>query len=1036
MMKKRMNNRKFRTIIIPVIAIGCALSVTVTVAMEYYSKACDFFFGAGETTTQSAEGSEEWDADYYGKNSGTKDTAAAHAKEVSEQIQAEGTVLLKNDGALPLSSGEKKVACFGWAFTHPMYGGYGSNKIDDEKCVTPQQGLENAGFTVDQDLVDTYKQWSENTYYNGASNSGTVDSRPSYNFGYTDWDLPEMPLSSSVASTAATKSTVALIYISRQSGEHSDVPKTMGSSTFWSGTENRFGYNENKHYLELTDEEEAMIAAVISAGFKKVVVLINSTNIMECGELEDNDKIDAVLDVGCPGEYGFNSVAKILSGEINPSGRTANIYPSDFTSDPSFVNFSDDDYCNQQYGYSNKFDSQYSNISSSNSDFKAAYFVQYEEGIYVGYKYYETAYDIGKAGFDYGEAVTYPFGYGLSYTTFEQKIVSHSVVGNDITVIVSVKNTGSVAGKEVVQLYYTAPYGDETTNPVKLEKSTATLAAYAKTNELEAGESEEVKLTFSVEDMTSYDDTVNKCYVLDDGDYTISLRNNSHDIIDSFVWNNSDTKIYNDENDGARETEKEAQEDVKSVGDDYVAATNVFDDELLDEEMDKLTLLTRADKFAAMPEAPTDADRTASDTLISKMKIYDALEHQDDDAETVTTGANNGLSVIDMRGLDYSDPAWELLLDELTVDDMQTLIQYGYGNEYITSINSPQTYAADSPQCLQYGYWSGVASLDGELLTAYPNASVLARSYNTALAEDFGESIGYEALQWGITGWYGPGINVQRSPFGGRNFEYYSEDALLTGKMGANTIQGAFKYGLVSYVKHFALNEQEAFRSGWLYIVTNGSCIWATEQSIREVYLKPFEIAVKEAVAEIDYISDSSGNHSTKTVRACTAIMSSYTRIGYQWSGGSSSLLETILRDEWGFRGEVMTDYNDENKGKYMNVDEALRNGGDSVLATLKIGTFKDVSTDTALSSMRRACHNILYTLVNSNGVEGIKPGTIVSVKLAGWEKFLVGMDITVGVLAIALITLTILRARDEKKHPENYKPDKRRNKAKKTKEE
>ena len=1042
--KKKMSNRVFRAILIPIMVVLFALVLGVTIAMNSFAKVMNFWFGPGKTTVTPAEGTEDWNTDYYGKKNGSKEAATANAARVSEQLQDEGIVMLKNNGALPLDrtqDKQKKVSAFGWSFCYPVYGGTGSNKLDPTGFITPEQGLKDAGFEPNAELVSAYTEWANATTYKGIT--GTMDAvmgkisdiaanaRPINDFGYANWDIVEMPITAEAASAAAEYSDVALIYLSRQAGENGDVPTTMGPSTFaWRDGSANFGFNEDKHYLQLSDEEEALIDRVTAAGFDKVVVVLNSLNIMQVDDLENDDRIDSVLWVGGPGEIGFKSLGKVLSGDVTPSGKTASIWAADFTKDPTFVNFADPDHYNYPYMRdTSKLRQMYSNISMDNTPYKGQAMVHYEEGVYLGYRYYETAHDIGKAGFDYDEAVTYPFGYGMSYTTFSQRITGSSLGGDEMTVTVEVTNTGDTySGKDVVQLYVTAPYHES----YGIEKSTVSLVAFGKTDEIEPGKSDTVTLTFSKDDLTSYDYKTNKCYVLDDGEYEFSLRSDSHNVIafegkeQTLTWNNADRMIYNAENDGARLSERNAQEEHKAVDADYVAATNAFDDVLIDEEMEKMTILTRSDGFSRMPEAVTAEDKVASDELIAALQRYES--EADPDAEMPTLGADNGLNLIDMRGLDYEDPAWDSLLDQLTVDDMLKLVEFGYGTEEITSINAPSTYAADSPQCLQYAYWSGVGGADSELLNAYPCLTVIACTWNMPLAHEMGDAIGEEAVQWGVAGWYAPGLNLHRSPFGGRNFEYFSEDPVISGEMCAAVMSGASDKGLLGYVKHFALNDQESFRQGYLYAINNGVCTWADEQTIRELYLKPFETVVKESKMTVNYIKDTNGNWGQRTMSACVTVMSSFNRIGSVWAGGSYGLLTQILRNEWGFRGQVMTDFRNTQKAGgnyyYMDKDEMLAAGGDSILATTvdRVGDpWLDTESATAVRRLRNASKNVLYAIVHSNGMQGIAPGSIINTSLAGWQIVLIIANIVIYAAIAGGIVWIVLRALDARKHPERY---------------
>lgn len=1022
----RTGDKKTFTVFSIIMAFLLALCISVTVGMNIFSRIMDFVFGGGEQILVPAEGTEDWDTQYYSSDYGAdKQKIEAAAGKLTEKIEGEGIVLLKNSGALPLdlsNEKEKKVSVFGWAFSHPVYGGTGSGSVNSENSVTPQMGLENAGFIVNPSLVSEYASWSSsNTYLSSTDGKRkSCDERPEVDYGTGDWDLIEMPVTvgSQIVTSAADYSDVGIIYLARQGGEGSDLPVSMGDDTFYGANRtkegNNFGYNPQKHYLELTDEEEQLIEAVTSAGFEKVIVVINSSNAMELGELQNDDKIDSVLFIGGPGTTGFNALGEVFSGEINPSGRTADIFASDFEKDPVFCNFSDPMYYNEANKSGKR--NEYSNINSDNTDYKSGYFVQYEEGIYMGYRYYETAYAEGEEGFDYDSAVVYPFGYGLSYTEFTQSIVGDILVSDgQISLTVNVENTGDISGKEVIQVYYTPPYGKEQTgNATEIEKSAKVLAAFFKTEDIPAGQSKTYTLSFAVEDMASYDQTDEKCYVLDAGDYIVTLGKNSHEAWDSRTYTQSERVVYNSGN--PRNSERSAQKEY--VGTDTVAATNAFDDCLTSAEMDKMTMLTRSDKFSSKPQAPDDSDRIASDDLLRQIQPYDVSKYNDQSEKSPVVGGEKTTDLASLRGKSYDDEEWENLLNQLSVESMSVMIrQGGFGTVSNDEVVKPKTMDNDGPQALKVGDWAGVQGAESVTLNAFPSAAVIACTWNTDLCTEWGEIVGEEGLANNVTGWYAPGLNLHRSPFGGRNFEYFSEDPLLSGKMASAVISAAAEKGMVVYAKHFALNDQESYRSGWKYNTFNGVYTWATEQTMRELYLRPFEIAVKESVMTIKYISDDNGTVSTKQMRALTGIMSSLNSVGNTWAGANSALLEKVLRKEWGFRGTVITDYRNDGR-TYMNIDRMVRNGGDMVLYPTSNKDFADDKSATALNCFRNACHNILYTYANSNAMQGIAPGTEVSYGLAPWQIGLIWGWALFGVALVAYIVFvcyTFYRAKKTK---------------------
>lgn len=984
--QKGVSTRRFNTFGTSFTAVILAICIGINYGMEYFRPVMIQVFGDGDVITKEPENAADWNADYYGRSKSNIDDVEAAAQEMSAKLAEEGVVLLKNNNSvLPLTANQE-ISTFGWSFLHPVYGGTGSGGTNVDTAITPKMGLEQAGFKLNESLLTAYNDWSEQT--------GWVE-RPDVGRKGSDWSVPEMPLTQEQVSGAAKTSQTAIVWIARQGGEFIDLPLHMDERA--SMAEDKFGYSTDKHYLELTDEEEAMLSEV-EASFENVVVVINSSNVMELGELKQDDNVDAILWVGGGGAAGFRAVGEVLSGAVNPSGRLVDTYVSDFTKDPSYVNFSDPNF----HGGAPE-NAVYTNVDTSNA-YGYYCFVQYEEGIYVGYRFYETAYAEAQAGnypgFDYDSVVVYPFGYGLSYTTFDKAIQDFTVQDGQITVNVKVTNTGSVAGKEVVQIYYTPPY-----TPGGIEKSAVNLIGFAKTDLLKPNESQVVTVQFNVEDMASYDYITNKCYVLEAGDYQIRLMNNAHEPLDSRTYTQAETVIYNDEHAGARSTDK-------------VTATNAFDESLTGISP-AFVNMSRSNFTGTFPTAPTEEDQTASEELINNwMQEYVPKEHNDKNDQRPTTGADHDLPLINLRGLDYDDPQWETFLDQLTVDDMVRMVQQGgFSTASIPELGVPATLDNDGPAGLKI---RGLGTeLVSENLMSYPSEVVIASTWNKDLVREFGRIVGQEGLQAGLSGWYAPGLNIHRSPFSGRNFEYFSEDPTLSGSLAVEEISGAAEYGLYAFMKHFALNDQESYRNNFSlgsWKDTDGAEVmlmtWANEQAIREIYLKPFELAVKHAGAEMNYISDENGTVSTKFMGS-TAIMSAFNYIGNTWAGANSALLNTVLRDEWGFKGTVVTDASE--FFAYMGVDQMIRNGGDLSLSTLPLDV-KDTKSATAVQSLRRAMHNLCYTIVNSNAMTNIKPGTSITYTLAPWEIGLVIGDVVAGVLAVAIVGWMLLRWKKQNK--------------------
>ena len=551
---------------------------------------------------------------------------------------------------------------------------------------------------------------------------------------------------------------------------------------------------------------------------------------------------------------------------------------------------------------------------------------------------------------DYDASVVYPFGYGLTYTSFTQEMGEITESDGQISFDVTVTNTGDVAGKDVVEVYYNPPY----TNG-GIEKASANLIAFEKTEILEPGASETVTISFNAEDMASYDYQNAQAYVLEAGDYVISINSDSHNVIASQTYNVPETITYSGEN--TRST-------------DQAEVTNQFDAAAGD-----VTYLSRADGFANYEEATAaPASLSMSDehkeTFLNNGN-YNPEDYNDDADEVPTTGASNGLELADLRGVDYDDAQWDELLDQLTVSDMDQLIALGgYQTVALSSINKVQTIDCDGPASINNNF-TGTGSV------GFPSAVMIASTWNKDIATAFGESIGKMADEMGVSGWYAPAMNIHRSAFAGRNFEYYSEDSLLSGRIAAAAVQGAEEYGVYAYIKHFALNDQETNRNSMI-------CTWSNEQAIREIYLKPFEIAVKEGGAD--------------------AVMSSFNYIGTEWAGGYAPLCNTVLRDEWGFQGFVLTDYF--GVYGYMNSDQAIRNGTDCMLVSYDTDTnhVKDQTSATSVQAMRQACKNILYTVVNSRAYdpENLDTG------MMGWQIAAIVIDVFFAAVIIGLEVVAV----------------------------
>ena len=881
------------------------------------------------------------------------DTTVSKANELAKEVQSEAITMLKNDDSnLPLSN--KKVNVFGWGSTNPVYGGTGSGSMSDQyDTVSLLDGMKEAGLETNADLSKLYTDYRAD--------------RPVVAMWSQDWTLPEVPAdqySDSLISDAKSFSDEAVVVITRVGGEGADLPTNMKAETitYKNNSKDYDDFQDGEHFLQLSKTERDMID-LVTKNFDKVTLVYNGANAFQFDFLSNYPQIKSVL--WCPpaGQTGFSALGDVLAGETNPSGKTSDTFVKNLTKTPVFNNTdgaaaasSSSVGADGAFVYDNVDDlaAKYTGFTGQENTVLPS-FVNYVEGIYVGYKFYETAADEGLINYD--DTVIYPFGYGLSYTSFEQKMGDVSYKDGKVTFDVTVTNTGDTAGKDVVEVYYNPPYTDG-----GIEKASKNLVAFEKTEKLDPGASETVKIEFDDDDMASYDNKGAKAWVLEKGDYTISIQSDSHHVIDSEKINVADTITYDSES--------------NTHNNDQTVATNQFDYAAGD-----VTYLSRANHFANYAEAtaaPTNFSMSDEvKAAFTNNGNYDPTKYDDDSDEMPTTGAKNGLRLADMYGKDYDDADWEKLLDQLTFDDMDNLIANGgYGTPAVSSVGKIQLTDADGPASLNNNF-TGVGSI------GFPASTAFACTWNKDLAKQFGEMIGDMAHDMHVAGWYAPAMNIHRGAFSGRTFEYFSEDSLLSGVMASNEIAGAKEKGVYSFMKHFALNDQETNR-------TNMVCTWADEQAIREIYLKPFEMSVKEGGAQ--------------------AVMSSFNYIGYTYAGASNNLLNTVLRDEWGFKGFVLTDYF--GGYGYQNADQEIRNGNDSMLATTKITNHITDKSATSVKAMRTAAHNILYTAANSWQYADGEPKVATPI----WKTAMyVAWGVT-AVLVIALEALTIKRYMDRKK--------------------
>jgi len=787
-------------------------------------------------------------------NTPAGEAARANGAAVSEEISDEGIVLLKNsDGLLPLSDG--KVNVFGYAAYNIRYGGSGSGGGDASKAVDLFTGLSNAGIAYNEALDSFYRGQKDITQSSGSNGLLSVIATM---MGKKSTDEPAADyLTQDVLDQAKAYSNTALIVIGSDGVEASDFTLDALKLT--------------KNRIDLFDQ--------VCANFDNVIVVVNAGNAMELGFLEQYPSIKAALWIGTPGPFGCNSLGNILAGKVNPSGRLTDTYAYDAGSSPASVNFGD---------------YKYDNIEGMS-------FINYNEGIYVGYRYYETRYLGDKDG--YNAAVQFPFGYGLSYATFDWKTTDFTYNDETVSVAVQVTNTGAVAGKDVVQVYFSAPFTSG-----GIEKAAIELAGYAKTGLLDPGTNETVTVTFPLRDLSSYDMVNEQAYVLDAGAYSIKIARNVHDIVDEQALTMPETIVY--KTDEVTGTELKNQFSYADGG---------------------LQYLTRSDWTGSFPNNSA-LSHTASQTVLDGVA---AQKLAVDASASPTTGADNGIQLADLKGLDYNDAKWQEFLDQFTVDEMkEVFVNAAYRTVPVERLGLPQAVLLDGP--------AGINSLFSKVTAmSYPTEAVVASTWNNGLIYRFGEAVGTEANAYGVTCWYAPAMNLHRTPQGGRNFEYFSEDPLLSGKIAASMVEGAQSKHVLVTIKHFALNEQETNARSGIYV-------WANEQTIRELYLRPFEIAVKEGKA--------------------TGAMSSFIHIGYKWSGGNPELLQQVLRNEWGFTGFVTTDAV---LGNFMDANLALHNGNDLMLAVMPTNNrryLNELYTEDpsgVTRGLQARMHNFCYALVN-----------------------------------------------------------------------
>ncbi len=982
---KKTGKRRAKSILSVVFAVLLVVMLVGTGVANHWSVAINTYLSTSNYKVNHGDSSEN--TDYFKTAYEDEQALADYEKEICQQVEAEGAVLLMNNGALPLASGNQ-VSLFSHSSVAPVYGGTGSGavKVTDE-TPTLLTSLESNSIGVNKALWDFYDTGtgSGTPAAGGWGGQAKVDATGYYRenpdmhaggafaLNEVPWDV--IQAEPGLADTFTTYGDAAVMMISRVGGEGYDLAATPESRT---GVKDEGVTN----YLELApDEQEIMsqLKALKDKGvFDKIIVLINTSNAIELDFLNPeicgtDYGIDAALWIGGPGQEGMQSVGDILAGKINPSGKLVDIYCNDNLTSPVMQNMS--------------LDTHYPNGEDFGLDKSQDAYSVYEEGIYVGYRYYETRYEDtvmgtgNTSGYNYASDVAYPFGYGSSYTSFDWSNFKKTENEDSFDFSVTVKNTGDMAGKEVVEMFFQSPYTDyDKSNSI--EKASVELCGYAKTSELAPGASETVTINVPKQELRAYDAYGAKTYILDEGDYYFTAGRDSHDAVNNILA----AKGYTQENgmdadgqasmaskwhNGALDTTTYA---VSSVTGNPI--TNQFDnaDPNLYMAPDTVTYVSRSDWKETFPKGV--AELVVDDQLAHDLGIN--YEPNTSDYTMPKFGEKTGMSLAQMIGLPYDDPSWETLLDSINFDDMSRMVGVtAHQTPAIPSIAKPETKDENGPTGLNQTFFGGKLQA-----MAYPSAVVMASTFNDDLVQKVGECIGEDGLHTGTSGLYGPATNTHRSPYSGRNYEYYSEDPFNAGKICAAFIRGVQSKGMYTYLKHFALNDYETNREG-------GST-WTNEQAAREIYLQPFETAVVEG--------------------GTNAIMTGLQRIGAIWTGAHNGLCNVVLRSEWGFDGFTLTDYDAGNSfdrgftSRYMHVATALINGTDSYDAwqdarQKELQDYRD--NPEIMSHMRQAAHRILYVVANSAAMNGISKTTTVSYVLTWWQMALIALDVLFAALAV-----------------------------------
>ena len=981
-------------------ALVAAFSVGYVVTLQFVDVINKALNVEGSKNIEVGDASKE-DTKYFKSEYKNDDELLESDADVAERLTEEGSVLLKNgNSALPLSK-TSKVTLLGHSCDNFIVCGTGSAKINADDAPTLKEALESRGVSVNPTAWNFYETNKDKYKSNPDKDSNSIRNSDS---GLTTYLVNEIPYSKlqsdGVTSSFSQYNDAAIVVISRIGGEMYDIPNNVEHQGDGNETVNGSGNS-----LELTKNEIELIDQAKSQ-FGKVIVLLNSANPLECDFLTSgSSKVDACLWVGYTGKMGLNGVADLLVGNTSPSGRLVDTYCNDNTTSPSMVNM---------------YSAEWTNSSKWGKDMVAngldgnKYYNAYQEGIYVGYRYYETRYEDfvynrqGVGNYDYSSIVAYPFGYGLSYSTFEYSTPSfvENTKDDTIDVTLTVKNTGSHKAKDVVEVYFQSPYTDyDIANGI--EKASVELCGFTKTKELAPNESQEVTIHVDREELATYDSKNAKSYILESGDYYLTVGNNAHDALNNIlskkgsvredrVYSLSTDKKGGDSTKVYKLTVNDSDKDAYSTGADGEKITNHFQEASLsyygEEDM---KYLSRNDWEGTWPTViKLELNQKMHDEMTG-IKQYVPVESS---RALPSMGATNNKKLIDLMGKDYDDPEWEPLLDQLTYKEMCELIGLGYhGTKLVTSVSKPVTKDENGPQ----GFSGNLTDILGtsKTMMAYTDENIMGATWNTQFMEEVGKHIGEDGLALGYSGLYGPAMNTHRTPYGGRNFEYYSEDGFLAGMIAASEVKGIQSKGVYVFIKHFALNDQETN--------TRTISVFANEQSIREIYLKPFELAIRKG-----------GAHN---------VMTAFSRVGVVWSSAHRGLMTDVLRGEWGMDGFAITDYTTTGAATtahsrttydpYLAVNAGTdtfdSSGSESQYVYLyRLNYEKDPEM---VWNMREACHRILYVVGNSAAMNGMSKGTIVIPIMGWWQMALIDGIIYSSVLFVIFLALAIVSQRKYK---------------------